>query len=92
MELGWDQMAPRLNALFAPFSESEILIAGGQDENGQMLRDRILYDIKERSFRFLPEFALFEAHGNQSVQVAQDHVVGFVQRKNGDFVLMHHSK
>ena len=54
IELGWEQMAPRCNALVAPFSESEILIAGGQDQNGEKLNDRILYDIKERSFKSLP--------------------------------------
>ena len=80
IELGWEHMVPRCNALVAPFSNEEILIAGGQDENGNKLRDRILYNFRERSFTFLPMFATFAAQGNQAVQVGPNHVVGFVQR------------
>ena len=84
-------MAPRCNPLVAPFNDTQILIAGGLDQQDQKLRDRVLYDIKDKTLKSLPSGGAFEAESNQSVRVEKGRVASFIQKLSGEFVLMHHT-
>ena len=84
-------MAPRANPLVAPFSETQILIAGGLDQTNQKLHDRVLYDIQEKSFKYLPLSGAFEAEGNQSMRVSKGRVASLIKKYSGEYVLMHHT-
>lgn len=64
IELGKENLTPRCNPLVAPFNDTQILIAGGLDQKNEKLRDRILYDIKDSTFKSLPSSGAFEAESN----------------------------
>ena len=79
-------LSPRIDPAVAPLNNTEIMIFGGLDEDGNNLGDVIVFDTKTKQCtKVMSEGASkFHAYSNRCVQASNDKVIGLVSKDDRD--------